>query len=363
MAFLPWLLHGFRLLGRPVCWCLSLAKSHPCTATEGEMGKRDRAESVVVHLLFVPGLFSLLDRSASPLHGLTDFSFLRCSFVPRGFGTVCTALDTATGEEVAIKIISLLEDNSNELCVKEIQVMRENKNNNLVNYVDSYLVHEELWLVMEYMNGGSLHDVIMEARMVEEEIAVVSRECLQGLDFLHSKQVIHRDIKSHNILLGLDGSVKLADFGLAAQLTAEQSKRRSAVGTTYWMAPEIFTRKSYGPKVDIWSLGIVGFEMVEGAPPYLMESSRTARQLISTGGTPKLQKPRQHSAWLRDFLHCCLEIRRGQALVCPGTSAASICNLSQTNVQPDTSDRGSAAVYGQKEILALQEAIVVCCSL
>ncbi|XP_032942562.1 serine/threonine-protein kinase PAK 3-like [Catharus ustulatus] len=195
----------------------------------------------------------------------------------QGFGTVCTALDTATGEEVAIKIISLLEDNSNELCVKEIQVMRENKNNNLVNYVDSYLVHEELWLVMEYMNGGSLHDVIMEARMVEEEIAVVSRECLQGLDFLHSKQVIHRDIKSHNILLGLDGSVKLADFGLAAQLTAEQSKRRSAVGTTYWMAPEIFTRKSYGPKVDIWSLGIVGFEMVEGAPPYLMESSRTVR--------------------------------------------------------------------------------------
>uniref|UniRef100_A0A8C3UC77 non-specific serine/threonine protein kinase n=1 Tax=Catharus ustulatus TaxID=91951 RepID=A0A8C3UC77_CATUS len=130
--------------------------------------------------------------------------------------------------------------------------MRDNKNNNVVNYVDSYLVHGELWLVMEHMDGGSLYDVITEARMVEGEIAVVSRECLQGLAFLHSKQVIHRDIKSHNILLGLDGSVKLADFGLAAQLTAEQSKRRSAVGTTYWMAPEIFTRKNYGPKVDIW---------------------------------------------------------------------------------------------------------------
>ncbi|NXQ50007.1 PAK1 kinase, partial [Catharus fuscescens] len=77
---------------------------------------------------------------------------------------------------VAIKIISLLEDNSNELCVKEIQVMRDNKNNNLVNYIDSYLVHEELWLVMEYMDRGSLHDIIREARMVEGEIAVVSRE-------------------------------------------------------------------------------------------------------------------------------------------------------------------------------------------
>ncbi|XP_059692965.1 serine/threonine-protein kinase PAK 3-like [Haemorhous mexicanus] len=224
-----------------------------------------------------------------------------------GFGTVCMAVETATGEEVAIKKISLAQESGSELCLNEIQVMRGNKHANLVNYLDSYLVDEELWLVMEYMDGGSLHDVIRETRMAEGEIAAVSRECLQGLDFLHSKQVIHRDIKSHNILLGLDGSVKLADFGLAAQLTAEQSKRRSAVGTTYWMAPEIFTRKLYGPKVDIWSFGIVGIEMVEGAPPYRMKTSRTVQQLISSGGRPKLQKPRQQSAWLRDFLHCCLE--------------------------------------------------------
>nr|XP_054508773.1 serine/threonine-protein kinase PAK 3-like [Agelaius phoeniceus] len=224
-----------------------------------------------------------------------------------GFGTVCMAVETATGEEVAIKKISLLQESGSELCLNEIQVMRGNKHANLVNYVDSYLLDEELWLVMEYMDGGSLHDVIRETRLAEGEIAAVSRECLQGLDFLHSKQVIHRDVKSHNILLGLDGSVKLADFGLAAQLTAEQSKRRSAVGTTYWMAPEIFTRKLYGPKVDIWSFGIVGIEMVEGAPPYRMKTSRTVQELISSGGRPKLQKPRQQSAWLRDFLHCCLE--------------------------------------------------------
>nr|XP_041567263.1 serine/threonine-protein kinase CST20-like isoform X2 [Taeniopygia guttata] len=224
-----------------------------------------------------------------------------------GFGTVCMAVETATGEEVAIKKISLLEESNSEVCLNEIQIMRGNKNANLVTFVDSYLVDEELWLVMEYMDGGSLHDVIRETHMAEGEIAAVSRECLQGLDFLHSKQVIHRDIKSHNILLGLDGSVKLADFGLAAQLTSEQSKRRSAVGTTHWMAPEIFTGKPYGPKVDIWSFGIVGIEMVEGAPPYLMNTSRTVQQLISTRGTPKLQKPRQQSAWLRDFLCCCLE--------------------------------------------------------
>nr|XP_031363351.1 serine/threonine-protein kinase PAK 3-like [Lonchura striata domestica] len=224
-----------------------------------------------------------------------------------GFGTVCMAVETATGEEVAIKKISLLEESNREVCLNEIQVMRGNRDANLVSFIDSYLVDEELWLVMEYMDGGSLHDIIMETCMAEGEVAVVSRECLQGLDFLHSKQVIHRDIKSHNILLGLDGSVKLADFGLAVQLTTEQSKPRSVVGTSHWMAPEIVTRKPYGPKVDIWSFGIVGIEMVEGAPPYLQNTSHTVQQLISTRGTPKLQEPRQQSAWLRDFLQCCLE--------------------------------------------------------
>ncbi|NXP95288.1 PAK3 kinase, partial [Passerina amoena] len=91
---------------------------------------------------------------------------------------------------------------------------------------------------------------------------------LQGLDFLHSNNVIHRDVKSRNILLRTDGSVKLADFGLSTQLTPEHSRRSSVVRTTWWMAPEVVTHEPYGPKVDIWSLGIVGIEMIEQEPPY-----------------------------------------------------------------------------------------------
>ncbi|NXW68993.1 PAK3 kinase, partial [Hirundo rustica] len=171
----------------------------------------------------------------------------------------------------------------------------------------SYLVDERLWLVMEYMDGGTLSDVITETRMSEDEIAVVSRECLQGLDFLHSNHVIHQDVKSRNVLLRTDGSVKLADFGHFAQFTPEESRRSSVAGTSGWMAPEIVASQPYGPNVDIWSFGIMGIEMVEREVPYWNGTPVSARRLIARGGTPKLQQPKLLSALLRDFLHCCLQ--------------------------------------------------------
>ncbi|NWZ90420.1 PAK3 kinase, partial [Nesospiza acunhae] len=130
----------------------------------------------------------------------------------------------------------------------------------------SYLVGEELWLVMEYMDGGTLRDAISKTYLSEDEMAAISWECLQGLDFLHSNHVTHRDVKSCNILLRTDGSVKLGQY-ILGQLTREQGRWSSKAGTSGWLAPEVVTGQPYGPKVDIMSLGIVGIKMVEGEVP------------------------------------------------------------------------------------------------
>ncbi|XP_071312578.1 serine/threonine-protein kinase PAK 3-like [Agelaius tricolor] len=248
-------------------------------------------------------LRKLVNPTENPLMKYTELEHIGSGT----FGDVCRALINATGRELAIKKIHLQGLRKKELKVNELMVMKMSRNLNLVNYLDSYLVGEELWLVMEYMDGGTLSDVISKTYLSEDETAAISRECLQGLDFLHSNNVIHQDVKSSKILLKTDGSVKLADFGLFAQLTPEQGRRSSVARTSGWLAPEVVTGQPYGPKVDIWSLGIVGIEMVEREVPYWNATPVLVKLLIARGERPQLRQPNRFSPCLRDFLSCCLQ--------------------------------------------------------
>jgi len=164
-----------------------------------------------------------------------------------------------------------------------------------------------MWIVMEYCGGGSCADLLKCHNSLNEDIVCfIVRETLKGLEYLHSEKKIHRDIKAANILLTSQGAVKLADFGVSGQITATHVRKDTFVGTPFWMAPEIITRKQgYNEKVDIWSLGITAIELITGSPPYSnMEPMKVLFQ-IPKNAPPLLTGP-NYSEYIKEFVRFCL---------------------------------------------------------
>lgn len=217
-------------------------------------------------------------------------------------GVVCLAVDRRSGRQVAVKKMHLRKQQRRELLFNEVVIMREYHHENVVDMYNSYLVADELWVVMEFLEGGALTDIVTHTRMNEEQIATVCVSVLRALAYLHGQGVIHRDIKSDSILLTADGRIKLSDFGFCAQVSKEVTRRKSLVGTPYWMAPEVISRLPYGPEVDVWSLGIMVIEMVDGEPPYFNEPPLQAMRRIRDNVPPKMKNIQKASPLLRGFL-------------------------------------------------------------
>lgn len=229
------------------------------------------------------------------------------------YGKVYKSVHTKSQKIYAIKVVQLEDDETFDDSLREIEMLRQCKSPYVLQLYGSYKRGtSELWIVTEYCGGGSTADLmrIVHRTLNEAQIASILAQVLRGLEFLHSQLKIHRDIKAANVLLTTSGEVKLADFGVAKQMTDSTSgKGRTVIGTPFWMAPEVISGTMYDTKADIWSLGITAIELADGDPPLSDMRPLRAIFLIPMNPSPKPKDPSKWSDEFIDFITKCVRKR------------------------------------------------------
>uniref|UniRef100_A0A1A9X3C2 non-specific serine/threonine protein kinase n=1 Tax=Glossina brevipalpis TaxID=37001 RepID=A0A1A9X3C2_9MUSC len=229
-----------------------------------------------------------------------------CKLGEGSYGSVYKALHKESSSIVAIKLVPVESDLHD--IIKEISIMQQCDSPYVVRYYGSYFKQYDLWICMEYCGAGSVSDImrLRKKTLTEDEIATILSDTLKGLVYLHLRRKIHRDIKAGNILLNTEGYAKLADFGVAGQLTDTMAKRNTVIGTPFWMAPEVIEEIGYDCVADIWSLGITALEMAEGKPPYGDIHPMRAIFMIPQKPPPSFREPDRWSTEFIDFVSLCL---------------------------------------------------------
>lgn len=224
------------------------------------------------------------------------------------YGKVYKAVVKSTAQVVALKLVPLEGDECASVT-REIAILESCTSPFVVQYFGSFLYDEHLWISMEYCAAGSISDLMaLRGRCLDErQVAAVCANVALGLEYLHENRNLHRDVKAGNILLASNGYAKLADFGVSAQLTSTINKRKTVIGTPFWMAPEVIQESQYDGKADVWSLGITAIEMAEGEPPLAQMHPMRAIFLIPNRPPPTLKNPAGFSPVFADFLATCLK--------------------------------------------------------
>uniref|UniRef100_A0A8C1P148 non-specific serine/threonine protein kinase n=1 Tax=Cyprinus carpio TaxID=7962 RepID=A0A8C1P148_CYPCA len=219
------------------------------------------------------------------------------------FGKVFKAQNKQTGIFAAAKVIDTKTEDELEDYMVEIDILASCDHPNIVKLLDAFYYESKLWILIEFCGGGAVDAVMLELErpLTEQQIKVVCKQTLDALQYLHDSKVIHRDLKAGNILLTLDGDVKLADFGVSAKNTKTIQRRDSFIGTPYWMAPEVVmceTSKDrpYDYKADIWSLGVTLIELAQIEPPNHEMNPMRVLLKIAKSDPPTLQQP---SKWYK----------------------------------------------------------------
>ncbi|KAI9184644.1 hypothetical protein H9P43_003699 [Blastocladiella emersonii ATCC 22665] len=237
---------------------------------------------------------------------LTDAFDVQEKIGEGSYGSVYRATHRRSDAVVAVKQVPV-DDNLQDI-MQEIKVLTACDSPSIIRLFGHFLEPRNLWIVIEYCAAGSVSDMIKATGrpLAEDHIAVIVHDTLLGLSYLHSHGKIHRDIKAGNILIDDFGRGKLADFGVAGQLTDAATKRNTVIGTPYWMAPEVIQEVGYTTKADVWSLGITCIEMAEGSPPNHKVHPMRAIFMIPTRPPPRLAREDLWSPAFIAFLARCL---------------------------------------------------------
>jgi len=227
-----------------------------------------------------------------------------------GFGSVVVAKSIDLDRKVAIKKLPHTGKKTRQNNFCEVAFLATCDQPNIVQFLEAYEVESELWIVMEYLEGGTLSLAAKAHKFSDRHVAYVAKEILSALKYLHEKNYVHRDLKSSNVMMSISGEIKLIDFGLCKEFS--DGPVIKMLGSPYWIPPEMINGEPHSYKADIWSFGVCLLELILSSPPFYESTFKCMYQVATVGLEDQI--PDSVEPDCRDFLTKCLQVDQDNRL-------------------------------------------------